>query len=99
MTQSKWGDVCGAGPGGACTGAADGAADVAQDVLGLIDKFQNINNLQKSRADLVPGDDGVHNGPDFKVTIASDTLFALEAFQGFLYPFVPPFAPLPTGCP
>ncbi len=45
--------------------------------------------LQKSRTDLVPGDDGIHNGPDFKVTIASDTLFALEAFQGNAYPFAP----------
>ncbi len=57
--------------------------------LGLIDKFQNINALQKSRADLVPGDDGEHNGPDFKVTIIGDALFALDAFQGFAYPFTP----------
>ncbi len=55
----------------------------------MIDKFQNINALQKSRADLVPGDDGTHNGPDFKVTIIGDALFALDAFQGFPYPFTP----------
>ncbi len=89
MTQALWGDICGSGPGGACTGVADGSADVAQDVLGLIDKFQNINALQKSRADLVPGDNGNNNGPDFKVTIAGDALFALDAFQGFPYPFTP----------
>ncbi|MEE9295147.1 MAG: hypothetical protein V3W34_09350 [Phycisphaerae bacterium] len=89
MTQGKWGDICGPGPGGACTGVADGAADVAQDVLGLIDKFQNINALQKSMADLVPGDNGINNGPDFLVTIAGDTLFALDAFQGVPYPFTP----------
>ncbi len=89
MTQGKWGDICGPGPGGACTGVADGSADVAQDILGLIDKFQNINALQKSRADLVPGDNGINNGPDFKITIAGDALFALDAFQGFPYPFTP----------
>ena len=95
VTQGVWGDVCGAGPGGACSGSPDGVADVTQDVLGLIDKFQNVNNLQKSRADLVPGDDGVNNGPDLKVTIAGDTLFALDAFGGFPYPFTPgdPFGP------
>ena len=89
MTQGKWGDICGDGAGGACTGVADGNPEVVQDVLGLIDKFQNINALQKSRADLVPGDDGTHNGPDFKVTIIGDALFALDAFQGFAYPFTP----------
>ncbi len=95
MIQNRWGDVCGAGLDGACTGVADGVPDVAQDVLGLIDKFQNINALQKSRADLVPGDDGTNNGPDFKVTIIGDALFALDAFQGFPYPFTPgdPCAP------
>ncbi len=51
--------------------------------------------IQKARADLVPGDNGINNGPDFKVTIAGDTLFALDAFQGFPYPFTPgsPCAP------
>ncbi len=89
MTQGVWGDLCSDGPGGACTGVADGNPEVIQDVLGLIDKFQNINALQKSRADLVPGDNGINNGPDFKVTIAGDALFALDAFQGFSYPFTP----------
>ncbi len=88
MTQAEWGDVCGAVTG-VCTGPPDGSADVAQDVLGLIAKFQNTNALQKSRSDLVPGDDGFNNGPDFIVGIASDTLFALEAFQGFPYPYTP----------
>ena len=89
MTQAIWGDICGAGPGGACSGPPDGSATVAQDVLGCIDKFQNLNNLQKSRSDLVPGDNGINNGPDFKVTIAGDTLFALDAFCGAAYPFSP----------
>ena len=89
MTQNHWGDVCGAGPGGACTGVADGVADFAQDVMGLIDKFQNVNALQKSRSDLVPGDNGINNGPDFNVTIAGDTLFGADGFMGFPYPFTP----------
>ncbi len=89
MTQAKWGDVCGPGAGGACTGVADGSPDVPQDVLGLIDKFQNINALQKSMADLVPGDDGTNNGPNFVISIPSDVLRALDAFQGFAYPFDP----------
>ncbi len=95
MTQSKWGDVCGPGPGGVCTGLADGSADVAQDVVGLLDKFANINALSKSRTDIEPGDNGVNNGPDFKVNISRDVLFALEAFKGFPYPFEPgdPCAP------
>ncbi len=83
MTQAKWGDLCSDGPGGACTGAADGNPEVIQDVLGLINKFQNINALQKSRADLVPSE------VDLKVTIIGDALFALDAFQGFAYPFTP----------
>ena len=43
----------------------------------------------------MPGDDGINNGPDFKVTIAGDALFALDAFTGFAYPFTPgdPCAP------
>ncbi len=73
----------------ACTGVADGSPDVAQDVLGLIGKFANINSLPKSRADIEPGDNGINNGPDFKVNIARDVLFALEGFQGFPYPFTP----------
>ncbi len=38
---------------------------------------------------LLDGDDGINNGPDFKVTIAADTLFALDASQGFPHPFTP----------
>ena len=95
MTQGKWGDICGPGPGGVCTGVADDSADVAQDVVGLLDKFANINAIQKSRADIEPGDNGINNGPDFKVNISRDVLFALEAFQGLPYPFTPgdPCAP------
>ncbi len=89
MTQAKWGDVCGPGPGGACSGVADGTVDVTNDVLGVLDKFANINNLQKARADLEPGDDGANNGPDFKVNVANDVLFVLDAFTGAPYPFVP----------
>ncbi len=95
MTQSKWGDVCGPGPGGACSAVADGITDVANDVLGVLDKFANVNNLQKARADLEPGDDGDSNGPDFKVNVANDVLYCLDAFTGAPYPFVPgdPCAP------
>ncbi len=89
VIQNVWGDICGAGPGGACSGVADGVPDVAQDVIGCIGKFQNINAMQKSRADLVPGDDGINNGPDFKVTIAGDCLFALDAFSGLPYTSTP----------
>ena len=89
VTQSKWGDVCGSGPGGgACRGVADGRVEVIQDVLGLIDKFVNINSLQKASADLDPGT------PDQKVTIIGDALFALDAFQGASFPFAGP-----TPCP
>ena len=30
-----------------------------------------------------------HTRPDFKVNVSRDVLFALEAFQGFSYPFTP----------
>ncbi len=95
MTQAKWGDVCGPGPGGACTDVSEGSTDVANDVLGLLDKFANINALQKARADIEPGDNGTNNGPDFKVNVTNDVLFALEAFTGAPYPFTPgdPCAP------
>ena len=89
VTQGKWGDVCGPGPGGVCTAVADGMVDITQDVVGLLDKFANINDIQKARADIEPGDNGINNGPDFKVNIARDVLFALEAFSGFPYPFEP----------
>ena len=89
ITQATWGDVCGPGPGGACSGVADGTVDVANDVLGVLDKFANVNNLQKARADLEPGDDGNNNGPDFKVNVANDVLYCLDAFTGAPYPFVP----------
>ncbi len=90
MTQSGWGDVCGPGPGGgACSAAADGIVDVANDVLGMLDKFANVNNLQKASTDLEPGDDGTNNGPDFLVNVANDILYALDAFGGAQYPFLP----------
>ncbi len=89
MIQSLWGDVCGPGPGGACSGVADGTVDVTNDVLGVLDKFANVNSLQKARADLEPGDDGDNNGPDFKVNVANDVLFVLDAFTGGSYPFTP----------
>ena len=88
-TTCMWGDICGTGPGGVCTGPADGRADVAQDVVGLLDKFANINALPKAMADLEPGDNGANNGPDLKVNISRDVLYALEAFSGFSYPFTP----------
>ncbi len=89
MIQSVWGDVCGPGPGGACSVVADGTVDVANDVLGVLDKFTNVNYLQKARADLEPGDDGASNSPDFKVNVANDVLYCLDAFTGAPYPFVP----------
>jgi hypothetical protein len=93
--QAKWGDVCGPGGGGACSGAADGTVDVTNDVLGVLDKFANVSRLQKARADLEPGDFGENNGPDFKVNVANDVLYCLEAFTGASYPFAPgdPCAP------
>ena len=100
MIQSRWGDVCGPGPGGACTGQADGVVDVTNDVLGVLDKFTNTNNLQKIRADIEPGDEfwttgKGSNGPDFMVNVANDVLFVLNAFMGSQYPFLPknPCAP------
>ena len=99
MIQSGWGDVCGPGPGGACSGASDGVVDMQNDVLGVLDKFANVNDLQKARADLEPGDDaltgGTNNGPDFLINVANDVLYALEAFTGSPYPFPPgnPCAP------
>lgn len=95
MTQARWGDVCGPGEGGACTAPADGSVDVTNDVLGVLDKFANVNNLQKARADLEPGDDGSNNGPDLKVNVANDVLYCLDAFTGAAYPFTPgdPCAP------
>ena len=89
MICSLWGDVCGPGAGGACSGASDGIVDVPNDVLGAVDKFANVNDLQKTRADLEPGDDGANNASDFKVNVANDVLFALDAFTGATYPFVP----------
>ncbi len=53
----------------------------------MLDKFAKINALQKSRADIEPGDDGIDNGPDFKVNISRDCMFILDAFLGFTYPF------------
>ena len=96
MIQARWGDVCGPGPGGACSGVSDGTVDVTNDVLGVLDKFANVNNLQKVRADIEPGDDGINNGPDFKVNVANDVLFVLCAFAPPCpYPFWPgdPCAP------
>ena len=95
MIQPRWGDVCGPGGGGACTGQADGIVDVTNDVLGVLDKFANVNNLQKVRADLEPNDDGINNGPDFKVNVANDVLYVLDAFTGRQYPASPkdPCAP------
>ncbi len=68
---------------------SEGTVDVTNDVLGVLDKFANVNSLQKARADLEPGGDGDNNGPDFKVNVANDVLFALDAFTGDPYPFAP----------
>ncbi len=91
ITQAVWGDVCGPDmvQGLSCAAPPDGVADVTNDVLGVLGKFTNTFPLQKSRADLEPGDDGIHNGPDFKVNVTNDVLFALGAFTGASYPFVP----------
>ena len=83
MIQNRWGDICGPGPGGACKGVADGVVDVTNDVLGVLDKFANVNNLQKARADLEP------NLLDFKINVAMDVLHCLAAFGGAPYPFAP----------
>ena len=97
MTQSAWGDVCGPSlTAGACMAVADGIVDVTNDVLGVLDKFANVSALQKARADIEPGDDGPNNGPDFKVNVANDVLFALDAFTGGSYPFAP-VDPCPPG--
>lgn len=88
--------ACGLGPGGVCTGGPDGSVDVAQDVVGLLDKFANINALPKAMTDFEPGNDRIHDGPDLKVNISRDVLDALEAFGGLPYPFEPE-GPLPCG--
>ncbi len=67
----------------ACSGVADGTVDVANDVLGLLDKFANINDLQKARADIAPVE------VDFIIDVATDVLYCLDAFTGASYPFVP----------
>ncbi len=89
MVQAAWGDICGPGGGGACSQPADGVVDVQNDVLGVLDKFANVIDLQKTRADLEPGDFGQNNGPDFKVNVANDVLYCLDAFTGAPYPFSP----------
>lgn len=93
MTQAKWGDVCGPGPGGACSAVADGTVDVANDVLGVLEKFVNFSDLQKARADLEPA------ALDLKVNVANDVLFAIDAFAGVPYPFAPgdPCGPGPAA--
>ena len=95
MTQARWGDVCGPGGGGACTAVPDGIVEVFNDVMGVLDKFANINGLQKAAADIGPGDDGNNNGPDLKVDAPVDVTQVLEAFQGNDYPYSPgdPCAP------
>lgn len=89
MTQSRWGDVCGPSDAGACTAVADGSADVQNDVLGVLDKFANVIDLQKTRADI----EGTGVLPlqevDMKVNVANDVLFTLDAFTGAPYPFAP----------
>jgi hypothetical protein len=90
MTQSRWGDICGPGPGGACSAQADGVVDVTNDVLGVLDKFANLSDLQKVRADIEPRD------LDMMVNVASDVLYTLSAFGGAPYPFVPSGGP-PCG--
>ena len=85
--QSLWGDVCGPSGAGACTGPVDGTVDVTNDVLGILDKFTNVSNLQKARGDLEPRE------VDFKVNVANDVLFCLDAFTGGLYPFLPSGGP------
>ena len=74
---------------GACAAVSDGRPNVPNDVLGLLNKFANINALEKARAANEPGDDGINNGPDLKVNISRDCLFILDAFRGFPYPFIP----------
>ena len=89
MSQARWGDVCGPGPGGACTAVANGAVDVTNDVMGVLDKFANVNSLQKAQADIEPGDYGTNNGPDLVVNVSLDVLYTLDAFGGASYPFTP----------
>ncbi len=81
ILTTTWGDVCGPGPGGACTTPPDGVADVTNDVLGVLGKFTNTLALEKAIADIGPA------APDRAVDVASNVLLALEAFQGHPYPF------------
>ncbi len=76
MIQSRAGDVCGPGPEGACSGMADGIVDITNDVLGVLDKFANVNDLQKARADIAPRE------RDFIVDVATDVHYCLAAFTG-----------------
>ncbi len=80
-------------------GCVGRSVDLENDVLGVLDKFANVNDLQKSRADLEPGYDGTNNAPDLKVTVANDVLFCLDAFTGAPYPFPPgdPSTPHPVA--
>lgn len=89
MTQARWADVCGPSDAGSCTTTPDGTVDTTNDILGLLGKFENTFPVQKARADLVPGDNGMNNGPDFLVTVANEVLLAIEAFTGAPYAFVP----------
>ncbi len=83
IATAKWSDACGPGPDGACSGASDGVVDVQNDVLGILNKFSNTFPMENASGDLAPRE------VDFKVDVALDVLFALEAFQGLPYPFSP----------
>ncbi len=91
MLQSDWGDVCGPGQLGACTDPPDGTVDVQNDVLGVLDKFSNVNALPKAAADIAP------QAPDFIVDVATDVLLALAAFTGAPYPFTLGEEPCPSA--
>lgn len=89
MYPSAWGDVCGPGQVGACTDPPDGTVDVQNDVLGVLDKFANVNALEKTRADIAP------QAPDLLVDVFTDVLYCLDAFTGAPFPFTPGADPCP----
>ncbi len=77
-TSQNWGDVTGDCSGSPCT-PPDGIVDVV-DVSAIQDKFANVIDLPKARADLDP------DVPNRKVDFM-DTLRVLDAAGGLSYPF------------